>query len=328
LAFGDWFRYGARGNLHALEKKAFGFNAVETKALSSGTDPDGGYLVPREMETAMDRILGTVSAMRSLATVRAISGSGYRKPVNVGGTASGWVGETGGRAETTAPSISVLDFPAMELYAHPYATQTLLDDSAVNIEQWLADEVAIEFAEEEGAAFVSGNGVNKPTGVLGATTVANASYVWGKIGFVVTGAASDFATTNPIDALVTLQDALKTGYSVNGTWLMTRATQSAIRKFKDGTGNYIWQPAMQAAVAPTIFGKPVVVDDNMNELGSNLFPVAYGDFRRGYIIVDRIGIRVLRDPYSAKPYVTFYTTKRVGGGIQNFEAIKLLKCSV
>lgn len=319
--FETWFRTGeGEGQLNALAVQA---------SLSRGSDPDGGYLAPTEMDTVITRTLENVSAVRRLAQVRSISGQSFKKPVSTGGASSGWAGETSARTETNSPVLKVLDFPAMELYANPAATQQLLDDSSVDIAQWLADEVAIEFAEEEGLAFVSGNGVNQPRGILSYDVVADASYAWGSLGFVISGEAADFkpasTTASPADAFVDAQYALKAGYRANASWLANRKTVAKMRKFKDADGNLIWQPSVQLGTPSTFLGHPVVDDDNMPDVGAGTFPVAFGDFNRGYLIVDRMGVRVLRDPYTNKPFVHFYTTKRVGGGIQNFEAIKLLK---
>jgi HK97 family phage major capsid protein len=298
---------------------------IEVKALSEGSNPDGGYTVPLEIERTIDRVLSQASPIRAIATVRQIGGGIYRKPITTAGAASGWVGETGSIAQTGTPTLAALDFPAMELYAMPAATQMLLDDSQVDIEQWLADEVQIVFAEQEGAAFVNGDGSNKPTGFLHYTNVADASWSWGNLGYIASGAAGAFADDDPADALLTLAYAPKQGYRANGRWVMNRRTESAIRKFKDSEGNYIWQPGTAAGQPATIFGYGVTEAEDMPDIAANSFSVAFGDFARGYLIVDRVGIRVLRDPYSAKPYVLFYTTKRVGGGVQNFEAIKLMK---
>jgi HK97 family phage major capsid protein len=317
-AFNAWFRKGADAGLRELEVQA---------RLTTQSDPDGGFVVPSEMEAGIDRVLGTMSAMRSLATVRQIGAATYKKLVNVGGVTSGWVGENGSRSEGGTPALKALDFPAMELYAQPGATQTMLDDASFNVEAWLADEVSIEFAEQEGEAFISGNGVARPRGILGYDTVANASYSWGKLGFIKTGGASGFAASNPSDALIDLIHSLKRGYRQNGAFLMNDLTVAAVRKFKDSNGNYLWQPSLQAGEPSSLMGYRVETDDNMPDLGSNTFPIAFGDFRRGYVVVDRVGIRVLRDPFTSKPNVLFYTTKRVGGGVQNFEAIKLLKCA-
>jgi HK97 family phage major capsid protein len=306
---------------------AGGLDALELKALSAGSDADGGYTVPLEIESTIDRVLAKASPIRSIATVRQIGANTYRKPINIAEAASGWVGETGSISQTGTPTLAALDFPAMELYAMPAATQTLLDDSQVDIEQWLADEVQIVFAEQEGAAFVNGDGSNKPTGFLHYTAVADASWSWGNLGYIASGADGAFASSNPADALINLAYAPKQGYRANGRWVMNRKTESAVRKFKDTTGNYIWQPGLSAGQSPTLFGYPVTEVEDMPDIASNSLSIAFGDFARGYLVVDRIGVRVLRDPYSAKPYVLFYTTKRVGGGVQNFEAIKLMKFS-
>ena len=304
---------------------AAGFDALELKALAAGSNPDGGYVVPLEIEQTIDRVLAKASPIRGLATVRQIGSNTYRKPITTAEAASGWVAETDARAQTATPTLSAIDFPAMELYAMPAATQTLLDDSQVNIEQWLAEEVQIIFAEQEGTAFVTGDGTNKPKGFLSYTNVADASWSWGNLGYIATGVDAAFPASNPADALLDLAYAPRQAYRANGTWAMNRKTESAIRKFKDSAGNYIWQPGGAAGQPATLFGYPVAEAEDMPDIASNSYSIAFGDFARGYLIVDRVGIRVLRDPYSAKPYVLFYTTKRVGGGVQNFEAIKLMK---
>ncbi|HEY0266836.1 MAG TPA: phage major capsid protein [Rhizomicrobium sp.] len=307
-----------------------GINDIEVKALSEGSNPDGGYTVPLEIERTIDRVLSQASPIRAIASVRSIGGGTYRKPITTAGAAAGWVGEAGAISQTTTPTLAALDFPAMELYAMPAATQMLLDDSQVDIEQWLADEVQIVFAEQEGAAFVNGDGSSKPKGFLHYTNVADASWSWGNIGYVPSGADGAFLADDaaPADALLNLAYAPKQGYRANGRWVMNRKTESAVRKFKDSEGNYIWQPGAAAGQPATVLGYPVTEVEDMPDIAANSYSIAFGDFARGYLIVDRVGIRVLRDPYSAKPYVLFYTTKRVGGGVQNFEAIKLMKFAV
>jgi HK97 family phage major capsid protein len=314
-AFEAYVRGGEVGSLRALE----------TKALSVGSDPDGGYLVPDELEHQIGERLAAISPIRALASVRTISGNVYKKPFMTAGPATGWVGETDVRAQTASPALDALSFPAMELYAMPAATATLLDDSAVNIDEWIAQEVELTFAVQEGAAFVNGDGTNKPKGFLQSTTVANGSWSWGSLGYVASGAAGAFASGNPSDALVDLIYALKAGYRQNGAFVMNRKTQAAIRKFKDTGGAYLWQPPAQAGGRATLMTFPLVEAEDMPDIAANSLSIAFGDFRRGYLVVDRAGVRVLRDPYSAKPYVLFYTTKRVGGGVQDFDAIKLMK---
>lgn len=323
-AFNRWFRKGQG-------EQALGDLAVKA-AMQTDSDPDGGYVVPDEMEGGIDRLLGTVSAMRRVARVVRISSSSYKRLVNTTGTTSGWVGEREARPETNTPQLSELEFPAMEIYANPAATQRMLDDSAIDIASWLADEVSIEFAEEEGSAFINGNGVNKPRGLLQYDTVANGSWTWGKLGFTVTGVAADIndASNNGADALISLVYSLKQGYRNGAAFMMNNTLQSKVRKLKDtgdGSDAYLWQPSIQVGQPATLLGYPVIDDDNMSDVGANAFPVAFGNFQRGYLIVDRAGIRVLRDPFTNKPYVHFYTTKRVGGGVSNYQAIKLLKCS-
>jgi HK97 family phage major capsid protein len=301
---------------------------LEGKALSVGTAADGGYLVPPETEATVNRALKAISPIRAIASVRQVSGSVYKKPFATTGMGTGWVGEAVARPQTTTATLAELSFPTMELYAMPAATQALLDDAAVNIDQWIAEEVRLAFAVQEGQAFVSGDGINKPKGFLAYDTIANASWEFGKLGFITTGVAGAFPAANPSDKLIDLVYTLKAPYRANGTFVMSRATQSAVRKLKDADGNYLWQPAATPGANSTLMGFPLVESEDMPDVSANSLSVAFGDFERGYLIVDRIGISVLRDPYSAKPYVLFYTTKRVGGGVQDFEAIKLLKFSV
>jgi HK97 family phage major capsid protein len=314
-AFETYIRRGDETALRALEGKAF----------SVGTAADGGYLVPEATDSEIGRRLSVVSPIRSLATVRQVSGSVLKKPFAAAGLSTGWVAETGARTETTTPSLSELTFETMELYAMPAATQSLLDDAAIDIEAWIASEVDIAFAEQEGSAFVNGNGTNKPKGLLAYTNVANSGWSWGNIGYLATGSAGAFAASGPGDVLLDAAYALKAGHRQNAHYLMNRTTQGQIRKFKDADGNYLWQPPATAGQPASLMGFPVTEAEDMPDIAANALSIAVGDFRAGYLVVDRTGVRVLRDPYSAKPYVLFYTTKRVGGGVQNFEAIKLVK---
>lgn len=311
-AFNKFFRKGIESGLKDLEIQA---------GLSTLSDPDGGFLVPEEYSEAIDRVVETASAMRRICTVMTIGTDTYKKLVSQGGTGSGWVGEKASRAETDSPTLREIAINTKEVYANPAATKNLLDDSRVDIASWLAGEVSIEFAEQEGAAFISGNGVEQPKGILGYTTVANSSYAWGKVGHIATGAAT---FTDP-DKLIDLQHALKAVYRNGAVWLMNDSTFGHVRKFKDGEGNYLWRPGLAEGAPDTLLSKPVEIDDNMDDIGSQLYPIAFGNFKRAYLIIDRFGVRVLRDPYTNKPYVHFYTTKRVGGGIVMYEAIKLLK---
>lgn len=310
---------------------ASGYEVEELKALSAGTDPDGGYMITPDMDRNISRVVSEVSPIRAIANVVTTSSSAFKRLVNVGGTGSGWVGETEARPQTDTASLRERTYPVMELYAMPAATQTLLDDAAFDVEAWLADEVQIEFAEQEGAAFVMGDGVAKPRGFIGGyTPVLNANFTeaGGAPGYVKTGAGADFLSTADGDEennLIDLITALKTAYRSNARFVMNRSTVGKVRKFRDADGRAFWQQSTVAGQPSTLLGYPVVEAEDMPDVAANAFPVAFGDFNRGYQIVDRFGTRILRDPYTAKPFVLFYTTKRVGGGIRMAEAIKLLK---
>ena len=310
-----WDGYVRKGDDSQLSR-------LDTKALTQGTDAQGGYAAPPELDRMIEARLTAASPMRQIATVRQTSAMVFRKPVGLGAQGA-WAAETGARAETAAPTLDLLEFPAAELYAMPAATQTLLDDAYADIDAWLADEVEGAFSAQESAAFIVGDGTNKPKGLLAYEIVANASHVWGKIGSVTSGGTGDFAASNPADALIDLIYAPKAQFRANGRFVMNRRTLSAVRKLKDGTGQYVWRPG-GAGEAASVLGYPVTEIEDMPDIGAGEAAIAFGDFRKGYLIVDRQGARVLRDPYSAKPYVLFYTTKRVGGGVQNFDAVKVM----
>ena len=294
-----WASFIRTGEISALEGKSF-----------ASSEGDGSLIAPVETETRIDSVLAETSPMRRLATIRTIGASLFRKPVSTSGAAAGWVGETDPRVETETPSLALLEFPAGELYAMPAATQALLDDSVADVDAWLAEEVRDVFSAQETAAFVNGDGVNKPRGFLTEPGLG-----------VIEPSVLD------TDALIDLIYAPQSRYRANGSFVMNRRTINAVRKFKDADGNYIWQPSLAAGSPSTLLGYPLVEMEDMPDIGGGAASVAFGDFRRGYLIADRQGVRVLRDPYSAKPYVLFYTTKRVGGGVQDKDAIKLLKVS-
>ncbi|MDY7026677.1 MAG: phage major capsid protein [Spirochaetota bacterium] len=323
---------GGAGGARMLNKA---FNAYmrtgdesEFKAAATvQVDPDGGWLVPENVSQEIIRVAQDVNAMRQLAAVQPISnGRSYIEFVTKSGAAAAFVGETESRSETDSPELARIETVAHEMYSNPKASQQLLDDAAIDIGQWLVDEVGIAFAEAEGEAFITGSGVNEPMGLLSYATVADASYAWGKLGYIATGKAADWADTDPEKKLIDLVHALKAKYRNGAAWMMNRSTLGAIRKFKTDYTGYLWQPSLQAGQPSRLLGYPVYEEDNMHDVASagNL-SVAFGNFKAGYRVVDHVAIRVLRDPYSAKPYVSFYTTKRVGGGVRNFEAIKVLK---
>jgi len=299
-------------------------SGLSTKALSSTTGADGGYLVPAETETSVLRALGNVSPIRAIAGNRQVTGSVYKKPFSVSGPGTGWVAETDPRTETTSPTLAELNFPTLELYAMPAASASLLDDAAVDIDAWLAEEVRDAFAEQESAAFINGNGTTQPKGLLSYPVVAQSAWSHGNIGSVVTGADGGFAASAPGDALIDLVYSVRAGYRANAHWLMNRKTQAEIRKLKDDDGHHIWQPSSRPGEPATLLSFPIAEAEDMPDIATGAHAIAFGDFQRGYLVVDRVGLSVLRDPYSSKPYVLFYTTKRVGGGVQDFDAIKVL----
>lgn len=315
-----WSAYLRRGDDAALAQ-------IEQKALSAGVAADGGYLAPPELDRLVEARLREVSPMRAIAAVRTTGATVYRKPVSTTHAATGWTSETGARAQTATPNLAALDFPAGELYANLAATQTLLDDAYVNVEEWIAEEVEQAFAAQERAAFVTGDGTSKPKGFLSYPIVAEANHAWDKLGYIASGAAGAFPATGAVDRLLDLAYAPRAEFRQNGRFVMNRKTLSAIRKLKDANGVYIWRPEMQDA-GSTILGYPVTEIEETPDIAADAFAIAFGDFARGYLIVDRAGVRVLRDPYSAKPYVLFYVTRRVGGGVQNFDALKLMKFAV
>ncbi|KAA5805271.1 phage major capsid protein [Alkalicaulis satelles] len=302
-----------------------GARLVEAKALSGGSPADGGHVAPPEIEAMITAKVREASPIRAIASVRQSASGVFKKPVSLGGASAGWVAETAARPETDTSTLALIEFPAAELYAMPAATPTLLDDAMVNLDEWLADEVRDVFAAAEGAAFVNGDGVNKPRGFLSYPREEEGQNAWGEIGFVATGAAGAFPAEDPVDVLIDLIYAPAAAYRANARFVMNKASVSVVRKFKDSEGNYIWQPGLAAGQPATLMGYRVTEAEDMPDIAAGECAIAFGDFERGYLIVDRQGVQILRDPYSAKPYVLFYTTRRVGGGVQDFNAIKLLK---
>ncbi|HXV74406.1 MAG TPA: phage major capsid protein [Sphingomonadales bacterium] len=307
-----------------------GLSALEMKALNIGTGAEGGFAVPKELDQAIEKLLRDVSPIRRLAHVVEIGNANYRKLISIGGTGSGWASETGARPETATPEFSEIVPPLGELYANPAATQTMLDDAFFNVEEWLAGELAEEFGQKEGAAFVNGDGANKPKGFLTYPTATDgdATRAFGTLQVIETGVDGGFPASNPADILVDLVYSLRPAYRAGAAFVMNTNLVAEIRKFKDNEGNYLWRPGLIENAPATLMGYPVVEAEDMPDKGAGSLSVAFGNFAKGYIVTDRLGTRVLRDPYSNKPYVHFYTTKRVGGGLMNSEAIKLLKFAV
>ncbi|GHB19548.1 phage capsid protein [Pseudovibrio japonicus] len=319
-AFDTYMREGQEARLKLLEQKA----------MSSGTPADGGYLVPQQLETDILRRITALSPIRSIAANRKISGSSYRRPVVLINPATDWEGETDPRDTPTNPmKFALRDVKIFELSALPAVTQTLLDDAAVNIGEILAEEVETMFAEKESAAFINGNGTTQPQGLLTGPVHESLEDTGMSIGSIKTGYDGAFPSENGGDLLISLIYGVTTAIRRNARFLFNRRTQAAIRKLKDGQGNYLWQPPVSAGADPSLMGFPVTEAEHMPDMsdGSAPYAVAFGDFHRGYMVVDRVGISVLRDPYTSKPNVLFYITKRVGGGIMDYDAYKLLDFS-
>jgi HK97 family phage major capsid protein len=295
-------------------------------SLNKGVASDGGYTTPIEWDRTISDELKLVSPVRQLMTVKTVSVHAASKLINKHGTASGWVGETAARPETASPTLQPLTINWGEIYANPSATQQILDDSVIDLEQWLKDEVTLEFAFQEGAAVIAGTGVNRPTGILTYVTGgANAAvHTSGAILAVNTGAAAALTT----DGVVNLVYALPSAYTGNASFAMNRDTHGKVRLMKDGQGNYIWQPSYATGQPASLLGYPLVEVPDMPNVAASAKPILFGDFKRCYEIYDRYGVRLLRDPYSNKPYVMFYTTKRVGGIMVNPQCMKAMNVSV
>jgi HK97 family phage major capsid protein len=302
-------------------------SGVELKALAGTSEAAGGYAVPEEIDAAIDRTLTAISPIRAIANVVKVGSAGYRKLVTTGGTPSGWVSETAGRPETATPVFHEIAPPFGELYANPAASQAMLDDAAFDVEAWLASEIATEFARAEGAAFVNGNGTNKPRGFLNVTTsaAADGGRPIGVLQHVVSGAAGAFLSSNPQDRLVDLVQALRPPYRQGAVFVMNSSTAARIRKFKTADGAFLWQPSLTAGQPDTLLGYPVVEAEDMPDIGNDTLSIAFGNFKAGYLIAERTETQILRDPFTNKPFVHFYATKRIGGQVVNSEAIKLMK---
>jgi HK97 family phage major capsid protein len=319
-AFDAYLRVGDDDGLRGL--------VLEGKGLNTAVNAEGGYLVDPQTADSIRAVLKNTSSLRMVANVVQVEATSFDVLVDRGDVGHGWGTETGSVAETGTAQIERVSIPLHELNAMPKASQRLLDDAAFDIEGWLAGRIADKFARAEAAAFVSGDGVNKPTGFLDHPKVADASWAWGSLGYVATGAAGDFNATNPADAIVDLVYALDASYRANGTFVMNSKTAGAVRKMKDADGRFLWSDGMAAGEPARLMGYPVLIAEDMPDIGAGAYAIAFGDFRAGYTIAERPDLRVLRDPFSAKPHVLFYATKRVGGDVSDFAAIKLLRFAV
>ena len=301
---------------------------AELKSVSGVLPADGGYAVPREIDAMIAARLRNISPIRAIAQVVQTGTAGYRKLVTTGGTASGWVSEVAGRPETDTPAFAEIAPPTGELYANPAASQAMLDDAGFDLESWLAEEIAMEFARAEGAAFVGGSGLNQPEGFLSAPASAldDGARAFGTLQYLASGHATGF-DTSPELRLIDLVHALKAGHRQGASWVMNSATLAEVRKLKAADGSFLWQPGLMEGQPNRLLGYPVVEAEDMPDIAADAFPIAFGNFRAGYLIAERSATAILRDPFTNKPFVHFYATKRVGGQVLDSDAIKLLRIS-
>ena len=298
----------------------------EIKSLDTRTSSDGGYAVPRIIDAMIARELTEISPIRSLAQVVQTGSAGYRKLVSKGGTASGWVSETAARPETATPQFAEIAPPTGELYANPAASQTMLDDAGFDLESWLASEIAMEFARAEGDAFVNGTGIDQPLGFLNAPVAEDldGDRPFGTLQYVGTGDAGGFGSS-PEARLIDLVHTMKAGHRQGASFVMNSQTLAEVRKLKTADGAFLWQPGLVEGQPDRLLGYPVVEAEDMPDMQNGAFPIAFGNFRHGYLIAERTATQILRDPFTNKPFVHFYATKRVGGQVLDSAAIKLLK---
>ncbi|MDB6181503.1 phage major capsid protein [Paracoccus fistulariae] len=313
-AFNAYLRSGDDDGLRGL--------VIEEKGLTVASD--GGFLAAPQVAETVQNVLRNGASLRQLANVVTVESSSYEVLVDKGDMGAGWADEAAS-TETAPGGIERISIPVHELSAMPKASQRLLDDAAFDVEAWLAERIADKFARSEAAAFITGDGGSKPRGILSYPVALNAEAGEGQIGSVNTGELGDFSPTAPADALIDLIYALAAEYRANAQFLMNSKTAAAIRKMKDADGRFLWTDALAAGQAPQLLGYPVLISEDMPDMDVESLSVAFGDFRAAYTIVERPDLRVLRDPFSAKPHVLFYATKRVGGGVTDFRAVKLLK---
>ncbi|MEW8525527.1 MAG: phage major capsid protein [Candidatus Thiodiazotropha endolucinida] len=322
-AFSQWIKRG---------RDEDGLLDLQQKAMSIAVGADGGFAVPTAIDSQIEKLLRDISPIRQIARLVQVGTSDYKKLVNTGGLTSGWVGETDARPETDTPQLAEVVPPIGEIYCNPSITQHALDDIFFDAEDWLSEEIADEMAVQEGSAFILGDGLNKPKGFLTYTTAAtaDAARAFATLQHVPTGVSGAWpaADTDTANLLIDVVHALRPPYRQGAVWVMNSTTLSTIRKLKDTNGQFLWQNTLVEGQPGMLLGYPVIEAEDMPDIAADSLSVAFGNFDRGYTIVDRMGTRVLRDPYTNKPYVHFYTTKRTGGAVVNSEAIKLIKFSL
>lgn len=316
-AFAAYLRTGDDDGLRGL--------TVEEKALSTAVAADGGYLVDPQTASEIVGVLRSASSIRAIANVVNVEATAFDVLVDHTDIGAGWATETAAQGETDTPQVERISIPLHELSALPKASQRLLDDSAFDVEGWLAQRIADKFSRAEAQAFISGDGIDKPKGFLSYPKADNEVWAWGALGYVPTGADGDFSSSDPADAIVDLVYALGARYRANANFVMNSKTAGAVRKMKDADGRFLWSDGLAAGEPARLMGYPVLIAEDMPDITADAFAIAFGDFRAGYTVAERPDLRILRDPFSAKPHVLFYATKRIGGDVSDFAAIKLLK---
>lgn len=319
-AFDAYLRNGDESALRGLD--------LEGKSLSIAVLSEGGYLVSPQASGSILSMLRANASIRSIASVVTVEGTSYDVLIDHTDLGYSWTNETASLTETSTPQIDRITIRLHELSAMPKASQRLLDDSAFDIEAWLAERIADKFARAEADAFITGDGVDKPKGFLTHPTTPNATWAWDTLGYIPTGRSGDFNATNPSDAIIELVYALDAQYRARGTFVMNSKTAGAVRKMKDADGRFLWSDGLAAGEPARLMGYPVLLAEKMQDIGVGTYAIAFGDFSAGYTIAERPDLRILRDPFSAKPHVLFYATKRVGGDVSDFAAIKLLKFDI
>jgi len=316
-AFSAYLRRGDEDAMRSL--------SLEGKGLNTQVDAEGGYLVDPQTSERIETVLRSGASIRALSNVVQVEAGTYDVLIDHNELEVGWQAESGTVTETQAPVVDRISIPLHELSASPSASQRLLDDSAFDIDAWLSQRIGERFLRAETDAYVNGDGVNKPIGFLTKTMVANDSWAWNNLGYVPTGTPGDFDANNPADALIDLVYALNAEYRAGAAFVMNSKTAGEIRKMKDNQGRFLWMEGLQAEQPPLVVGYPVLIVEEMPDIETDSFSIAFGNFRKGYTIAERPDLRILRDPYTSKPNVVFYATKRVGGDVTDFAAIKTLK---
>jgi HK97 family phage major capsid protein len=319
-AFAAYVRSGDDDALRQLQ--------IEEKGLSTAVAADGGFLVDKQTADRINGVLRGASSLRAIATVVTVEATAYDVLIDRTDIGAGWADETAATVETATPQLERISIPLHELSAMPKASQRILDDAAFDVEGWLADRIADRFGRAEAQAFIAGSGAGRPKGFIAYPAVPNDSWTWGSIGYVPTGVSGDFVAANPADAIVDLVYSLGARYRVRATFVMNSKTAGAVRKMKDADGRFLWTDTLAAGEPARLLGYPVLITEDMPDIAANACAIAFGDFQSGYTIAERPDLRILRDPFSAKPNVLFYATKRIGGDVSDFAAIKLLKFSV